>query len=228
MRRHPTRVALLAALAAGAVALGGLGACALGDPTGREALRRGEIRARWKVTVSEVEVLGPYRAATLTGEKGSWQLFFPAFGSCAGLIQPGAQPVYRFEGPFGVVIGEDREQRCSPVGVGGLAAWRDRQPQRRSQYLVPREQARFSAVPLDEGASSDHLLLRGRFPLALELRWPEPMDAVVVVPSTPPCRELLDRHRATMEFRAKGPEVLVLEARSGSCPILGLALPLVL
>jgi hypothetical protein len=186
------------------------------------------IKAAWTVEVSDVVALGPYRAATLTGKKGSWQLYFPRSGPCAELVRPGARPVYRFDGPFGLLVGDDRMVRCSPVGIGSLAAWRDQRGRRRSQYLVPREQARFSPVPGRTGDSEAHLLVRGSFPLALEIRWPEPMDAVAVLPATRACREQLLRRKTTMEFRAEGPEVLVLRGESGECPIVGLALPLAL
>lgn len=171
--------------------------------------------------ISEVEEIGPYRAATLTGRKGSWRLYFPRVGACETLVQAGVQIIYRFEGPFGV-LRSDEGRSCSPVGVGSLAAWRDEQPRRRSQYLVPREQARFTV--LHQGDA--FLLLRGAFPLSLEIRWPEPMDSVAVLPATPACLALLERSKATLEFHATGEEVLVLESKAGVCPIVGLALPL--
>lgn len=191
-------------------------------PTVQEkAQRRAESRARWQVEISEVEEIGPYRAATLTGRKGSWRLYFPRVGACEALVRSGGKGVYRFEGPFGVLQSE-QGRRCSPVGVGSLAAWRDEQPRRRSQYLVPREQARFAV--LHRGKS--FLLVRGAFPLAIEIRWPEPMDSVAVLPATPACQAQLERSKATLEFRATGPEVFVLESEAGPCPIVGLALPL--
>ncbi len=211
----PSLLALVAALAA---------CTSLNEE--QKSHRRAEIRARWQVTVSEVVGLGPYLAATLEGEQGRWRLYFPRSGSCLELIQAGQRPVYRFEGPFGVVVGEDRTQRCSPVGVGSLVEWRDQQPRRRSQYLVPREQARFAPIPLGEGDPDGQLLLHGSFPLALEIRWPEPMDAVAVVPATPACRAQLDLRKTTMEFRAEGEPVFVLLGDAGPCPIHGFALPL--
>ncbi len=205
----------------GLLVLALLGLACAGPTVAEKAQRKKEIRARWEVEVSLLEEIGPYRAATLTGRKGSWRLFFPRAGSCEALLRPGAPVVYRFEGPFGVLRGEAGE-RCTPVGVGSLRAWRDEQPRRRSQYLQPREQARFRTLHRGEG----HLLLRGAFPLALEIRWPEPMDSVAVLPATPECEALLGRSKATMAFRASGPDVFVLESEQGPCPIVGLALPL--
>lgn len=186
------------------------------------------IKAQWQVEVSDVISLGPYRAATLTGKKGSWRLYFPRSGPCAELVQPGARPVYRFDGPFGLLVGDDRMVRCSPVGIGSLAAWRDQGDRRRSQYLVPREQARFRPLPGQTGDSEAYLMVRGSFPLALEIRWPEPMDAVAFLPATPACREQLRLGKTTMEFHAEGPDVFLLRGESGMCPIVGLALPLAL
>ncbi len=175
--------------------------------------------------ISQISDLGPYRVATLTSDKGSWRLYFPRSGACGQLIQDGASAVYRFDGPFGVVVGEDRTVRCSPVGVGSLVEWRDQQPRRRSQFLVPREQARFSAMKTGEDAPA-FFLLRGSFPLALEIRWPEPMDSVALIPNTPACKPLTLTPKTTMEFRAEGPSVFVLDGPDGPCPIVGLALPL--
>ena len=219
---HPHLLRLLGLAAA-------LGTLACAGPSESERARRAEvIKTRWEVQIGEVSDFGPYRAASLAGEKGNWRLFFPRSGPCAELVQEGARPVYRFEGPFGVLVGEDRKVRCSPVGVGSLAAWRDQQGRRRSQFLQPREQARFRALPGRDGEEAEVLMVHGAFPLALEIRWPEPMDAVAILPATPACRAQLSRGKATMEFRAEGDEVFVLRGEEGPCPILGLALHLAL
>ncbi|MCP3986578.1 MAG: hypothetical protein GY723_19515 [bacterium] len=195
-------------------------ACASQD-VAKQTQRRSETRIRWEVEISDVQEIGPYRTATLTGKKGSWRLYFPRVGACESMVQPGATSVYRFDGPFGVLRAE-QGPNCSPVGVGSLPAWRDEQPRRRSQFLMPREQARFRVIHRSES----FLLIRGAFPLALEIRWPEPMDSVAVLPATPACLAQLDRTKATLEFRATGPDVFILESEAGPCPIVGLALPL--
>lgn len=89
-------------------------------------------------------------------------------------------------------------------------------------FLVPRDQAAFHTLHADEGG----VLLRGRFPLTLEIRWPQPMDAVVWTAVGPACDALRGEETATMEFRSQGPEVFVLETDAGRCPVRGLALPL--
>lgn len=178
---------------------------------------------RTEVEVREVRPVGPYVAATLVGRDHAFHFFFPVSTGCQTLIFDGNRARYLPEGTFGTVKGEPGE-RCSPVGVAELPYWRDFQPRRRSAYLAPREQAEFH--PIHEG--DEYLLVRGRFPLAVELKWPEPMDAVAFLPVTVACRAQLDMVKTTMEFRARGPEALVLEGPDGvdSCPIRGLALPL--
>ncbi|MBW2396942.1 MAG: hypothetical protein JRG95_22060 [Deltaproteobacteria bacterium] len=203
------------------IAVATLFAACAGPDMAKRAQRQEQTRARWEVTISDVQEIGPYRAATLTGSKGSWQLYFPRVGACEAMVRSGAKGVYRFEGPFGVLRAEEGPD-CSPVGVGSLLAWRDEQPRRRSQFLMPREQARFAVLHRGES----FLLIRGAFPLALEIRWPEPMDSVAVLPATPACHAQLERTAATLEFHATGPEVFLLESDAGPCPIIGLALPL--
>lgn len=178
---------------------------------------------RTEVEVRDVREVGPYVAATLAGRDRAFHFFFPVSTSCDALIHEGNRARYLPEGTFGQVRGEQGE-RCSPVGVGELPFWRDFQPRRRSAYLAPREQAEFHTI--HEG--DEFLLVRGRFPLSVELRWPEPMDAVAFLPPTEACRAQLDAGKTTMEFRARGPEALVLEGQRGAetCPIRGLALPL--
>ena len=51
-------------------------------------------------------------------------------------------------------------------------------------------------------------------------------DLVAVLPDTPACRSLLAARSGILEFRPEGPDPLVLEDRTGRCPIRGLALPL--
>ncbi|MCP5057644.1 MAG: hypothetical protein GY937_13110 [bacterium] len=203
------------------IAAAALVAACAGPDMAKRAQRQEQSRARWEVTISEVQELGPYRVATLNGSKGTWRLYFPGVGACAAMVRSGAKGIYRFEGPFGVLRAEEG-QDCSPVGVASLLAWRDEQPRRRSQFLMPREQARFAVLHRGES----FLLIRGAFPLALEIRWPEPMDSVAVLPATPACQEQLERSHATLEFHASGPDVFLLESEVGPCPIIGLALPL--
>ena len=173
------------------------------------------------VRISGVAEVGPYLDATLTGRDSTLRFFFPRSADCAALLQEGGEALYRLIGSFGR-LGNQAGARCEPVGVGSLPAWRDDMPRRRSQYLIPRVQAAYR--PLFAG--EELLLVRGRFPLALEIRWPEPMDSVAVLPALPACRAAYARPTATMEFYASGPEVFQLEVDEGRCPIVGLAVPL--
>jgi len=179
--------------------------------------------SRWRVEISGVAPLGPYLEATLENERFTRRFFFPPSSACAQVLEGGGEVQYRPIGPFGR-LGNEAGARCEPVGVGSLREWRDALPRRRSRYLVPRDQAEFHAVH----QGPDQLLFRGRFPLALEIRWPEPMDSVAVTPGGEACQTLLSVSTATMEFHAEGPEVFRLETASGSCPITGLVLPTVL
>jgi hypothetical protein len=176
---------------------------------------------RDRVEISEVAEVGPYLDATLTGEASRHRFFFPASGDCRKLLVEGGEARYGIVGPFGR-LRDDEGAFCDPVGVGSLAVWRDALPRRRSRYLVPRVQAVFRPV-LEEG---ELLLVRGRFPLTLEIRWPEPMDSVAVLPDVAPCRALLREPSATLEFHAQGAEVFVLVGTGGRCPVLGFAIPL--
>jgi hypothetical protein len=114
---------------------------------------------------------------------------------------------------------------CDATGITELAAWRDRLPPRRSELLVPTESAELRLLLATE---SGELLAVGKLPLALELRWPTPLDVVALLPDTPACRAHLARGRTTMEFRARGEHPLVLRGRLEPCPILGLAEPIYL
>ncbi len=179
------------------------------------------------VRVERADELGPYLDAVLANERFSRRFFFPKSADCIALLRPGSDAAYHPHGPFGT-LADGAGARCEPVGVGSLVEWRDELPRRRSQYLVPRVQAEFHA--LHQGP--EWLLVRGRFPLALEIRWPEPMDSVAVVPAEPVCEALAERGRAVMEYHAQGPEVFVLEDEDApggldapQCPIVGFVVP---
>jgi len=176
---------------------------------------------RSQVVVQDLIAVGPYLAATLSGQRGTWRFFFPAAGVCGDLLSGGGVLWYRMRGSFGTLQGEG-SALCEPVGIASLAYWRDAQPRQRESRLAPRVQAAFD--PLHAGGG--HLLVRGRFPLALEIRWPMPTDTVAVLPDTPACRDQLLRTTSTLEFHAQGPEVFVLVGDRGECPIEGFAAPI--
>jgi len=190
------------------------------DPTDARATQ--PTPSRWQVQISAVGQVGPYLDATVSNEHFSRRFFFPRSAGCTEVLEGGGEIQYRMTGPFGR-LGNESGARCNPIGVGSLREWRDEMPRRRSRFLLPRDQAEFRPIHAD----GPLLLLRGRFPLALEIRWPEPMDSVAVTPGNPACRALLSRDTTTMEFHPEGPEVFLLETEQGYCPIIGLVLPLV-
>ena len=208
-----SRDALLAALATC------LGLACSGAPLAEQPAQTPPARSL--VRLSEVASLGPYLDATLSNQEFSLRFFFPQSADCRTLIRSGAELRYVRIGSFGRLV-DDEKRRCEPAGVGSLREWRDSQPRRRSQYLVPRVQAVFHTVFTGE----DLVLIRGRFPLALEIRWPAAMDSVAMIPARPVCDALRARGKATLEFHASGPEPFLLVAEPGSCPILGFAIPL--
>ena len=194
----------------------------LGAPSQPEA----SPAASREVRIEAVASAGPYRAADVRGVAGSLRFYFPPGGTCSALVVEGGAALYLPEGRFGSLAGSAAAEapRCAPVGVASLAAWRDQLPVRRSRYLVPRERATLRRA----GSAPGILLARGRLPLAVELRIPDPEDVVAIVPDSPACRSLLAARWGMLEFRPEGPDPLVLGEREDPCPILGLALPLAL
>ncbi len=223
--RRPTRFSpgpmrALAALAA-VLCLG----CA-GQKGPSQATSEKPKESRWQVRVIEVADAGPYLDVRLFGKsvvgrkEGERRFFFPASEACKGALVEGSSALYRAVGPFGQ-FKDLSGQRCDPVGVASLVAWRDARAYRRDPFHAPRVQAEYHTVFENERV----LLARGRFPLALEMRWPEPMDSVAVMPADPTCRAALAQGEATMEYHGSGPDVFILEVDEGQCPIVGFAIP---
>ena len=210
-----------AAARLGALLLGGA-ICAFGCQGGSPARSPSPPSASPRVEIGDVQRVGPYRAADIRGVAGTLRFYFAPGGTCQDLVQEGAAALYLPEGHFGRLAATALAPRCSPVGVASLAAWRDQLPLRRSRYLLPRERATLRPA----GSGPGVLLARGAVPLAIELRIPGPEDLVAVLPDTPACRSLLAARSGILEFRPEGPDPLVLEDRTGRCPIRGLALPL--
>lgn len=177
-----------------------------------------------RVEIHAVSEMGPYAAADVRGVAGTMRFYFAPGGSCRELIQEGAAALYLPEGRFGSLAARADGRRCEPVGVADLAAWRDRLPLRRSRFLQPREIARFRPA----GSANRVILVRGSFPLALELRIPNPGDLVAVLPDEPACRSLLAARSGMLEYQSEGPTPLVLRGADGACALLGLAIPLAL
>jgi len=177
--------------------------------------------ARSLVQISEIATIGPYLDARLSGPRFSLRFFFPRSENCLALIRSGAEVRYLRIGTLGSVVDEEK-RRCEPIGVAALGEWRDHLPRQRSPHRTPRVQVEFRTIFEGE----DQVLVRGRFPLALEIRWAAAMDTVAMFPADPACDQARQLGKATMEYHAKGPEPFLLVGEEGSCPILGFANPL--
>jgi hypothetical protein len=173
------------------------------------------------VRLSEVATVGPYLDATLSTERFSLRFFFPRSEDCLALIRSGAELRYLRIGTLGSVVDEEK-RRCEPMGIASLGEWRAYLPRQRSPHRTPRVQVAFRTIFEGE----DLVLVRGRFPLALEIRWAAAMDTVAMLPADPVCDEARQRGKATMEYHATGPEPFLIVGEEGSCPILGFAAPL--
>jgi len=204
--------ALLAALG-GLVAL----ACAVAPPPAEPEQPSQE---RFLVQLSKVATVGPYLDATLSNQRFSLRFFFPQSADCRALIHSGAELRYLRIGSLGSVVDQEK-RRCEPIGVASLGEWRDHLPHQRPPHRPPRVQVAFRTIFEGE----DLVLVRGRFPLALEIRWPAAMDTVAMLPASPVCDQARQPGKATMEFHATGPEPFLLLGEGGSCPILGFAAP---
>jgi hypothetical protein len=200
--------------------LGGLIAlaCATAPPA---AEPEQSSKTRSLVRISEVLTVGPYLDATLSNQRFSLRFLFPGHGDCLAMIRSEAKLRYLHIGSLGSVVDEEK-RRCEPIGVASLGDWRDQQPRRRPPHRTPRVQVAFRTIFEGENL----MLVRGRFPLALEIRWPAAMDTVAMLPAGPVCDELRQRGKSTMEYHATGPEPFLLVGERGSCPILGFAAPL--
>jgi hypothetical protein len=196
--------------------------CSGAKDVGRYAEQRLNPFASTRVGLLSVESLGPYLSVQFRNRGAVLTFFAPAADeACAQLLRPEASVTYRKNGNFGRFEGQDL--RCDAVGVGSLAAWRDRRPRdRRSGSVVPRAAARFREI----GRVGDVALARGRFPLASRVGVPSGFDLVAFLPAGPACDGLLARGLATMEFRAAGADAIRLVNEGVPCSVLGFAMPL--
>jgi hypothetical protein len=173
--------------------------------------------------VERVREIGPYLEAHLRGNGGDQGFLFVASGPCRRVLGEGAVVELAPVKPLVRVTSGDGSQ-CSARGLSGLAAWRDALPARRASFLVVTAPAELALV----GAAEGLLLAQGKLPLAIELRWPDPLALAAVLPDTPACRAHLARPRTEMEFRPRGEDALVLRGRLEPCPVLAIAEPVFL
>lgn len=201
--------------------LGAVSGCSTARDVGRYTEQRLNPFASTRVALLSVERLGPYLAVEVRLRGALLTFFAPAAeADCAQLLRPEASVTYRQHGHFGRF--EDGALRCEAVGVGALAAWRDRRPRdRRDASVVPRATARFREI----GREGDVALARGRFPLASRVGVPSGFDLIAFL-QLPACAEPLARGIAAMEFRAAGQDAIRLVAPGEPCVVRGFATPL--
>ena len=135
---------------------------------------------------------------------------------CTGALLLETNVSYLSQGPLGVVT-HAAGDRCEPVGIASLQAWRDRSSRRRVGTPVPRAQATFEIVHRD----GELVFARGRFPLATLVGWTGAEDTIALLPDDEGCQRPIDAGVATMEFRYSGPRPYRLVAGGDSCPIVG-------
>jgi hypothetical protein len=127
-------------------------------------------------------------------------------------------------GYFGLFVDPDARRFCEPIGTTPMLlaeALRDTRLRARRSRHAPHSQAEFEPFAADPSV----VQVRGRFPLASEIRWAAPMDAVAWLPAVPPCRAIAASRSATLELRVDEEVPLWLIGPEGPCPIVGLALP---
>ncbi len=179
--------------------------------------------ARNQARVEGVRDLGLYLEARLTGNGGAQGFLFAASDACRSALAEGAvvrvepaRPTVRITGAGGM--------KCTARGIASLATWRDTLGDRRAAFLVVTGPAELRLVSEAHG----FLIAAGRIPLALELRWSDPLDLAAVLPDTPACRAHLAKGRTEVEFRPRGDDVLVLRGRLEPCAVRAIAEPLFL
>ena len=172
------------------------------------------------VTVKSVSMVGPYLLVDFSGRMEQLRLLTPASPECSRVLQSEAGLRYQRAGNFGRL--ERGDEGCDAVGVASLEAWRNRQPRRRANVQgVPRATARFSLL----AETPKYLLVRGRFPLASEIRVPSGADLVAMLPADAACRAAASRGEVTLEFRAAGRDPFRLLVGRETCVIEGFATP---
>lgn len=163
---------------------------------------------------------GRYLDVAVDTRRSALRFFFPANETCREVVSGSGQASYASYGPYGRLRRGD--QHCDPVGLLALPAWQDRRPRQTSggRSPVPRDTAEYEIVYTDE----DVFFARGRFQLAAMVGWAGGYDTLAVFPNLPECEGLLEKGRATMEYRDAGKQPLVLVDAGQRCPFLGFAM----
>ncbi len=151
---------------------------------------------------------------------GSLRFFFPNDDVCRGILRRNAEVVYLKRGPLGEVKNHAGE-RCEPVGIASLRAWRDRSFRPRTETPVPRSHATFEVVHRD----GELAYARGRFFLASLVGWTNVDDTIALLPDTQGCQKPIESGIGSMEFRYSGKVPYRIVAGGEDCPIVGFVRP---
>ncbi len=168
--------------------------------------------------IHSVVARGEFLDTLIEGNKVPPRLFFRSADGCDNVLVVGHIVEYVMSGTWGRL--RSGEATCDPVGIGDPTWWRSRQS-RGSGRMNPTAPTPYTKIYQDQEIA----LLRGRFPLTTRIGWSSYGDTIAVIPSEPPCTNLLDQTIATMEYRATGDAALVLMTREGTCRIVGLIAP---
>ncbi|MBW2714126.1 MAG: hypothetical protein JRC77_10305 [Deltaproteobacteria bacterium] len=176
-----------------------------------------------KVEVAKVLQLDRYLEVHFKGDGFEVERFFQANDRCRELFVPGRRLEYATAASFGEF--RDGDLNCTATGVADLEKWRRRFGKNSSLTTaapIPRAQANYKLVT----RKADRILLRGRFPLASNLRVSGTSDLVLVLPRSPECDQVASRETASMEYRPSGNPALALLASQGRCNVWGFVAPL--
>ncbi len=164
---------------------------------------------------------GRYLDVAVDTRRSALRFFFPASETCRAVVSGSGEASYASYGPYGRL--RRGAEHCDPVGLLALAAWQQRRPRQTTGggSPVPRDTAEYEIVYTDE----EVFFARGRFQLAAMVGWAGGYDTLAVFPNVPECEGLLEKGRATMEYRDAGKQPLVLLDGRLRCPFLGFAMP---
>ena len=183
------------------------------SPIGASAAEVLAVHERGGLREVEVRIAGKELRFYLPGPDAG-----DAGAACTALFAADGPTRYVNEGVLGRF--ERAGIGCEPVGIGSLAAWRDRRPRQPGEVL-PRARATWRVV----GGDDQVVFARGRFGIAGQIGWAGGVDTVAVLPRTPACERVAGSGVGTLEYRPAGSAPLVLLAGGERCPLAGLVRP---
>lgn len=214
MKHLPTLLCLLAA----SCAAGALFGCAANESGDRARFASGVPGMTTPVKVVSVQRRGPYLQARLVlggRDAEGWSLPSEA---CQAVFVPGAEAVYRDDGPQGQWRRGDHV--CQSSGLGPISLLRDRSS-RATPRGVPRSQASYRTLYMDDELA----LLRGVFREAQYVGYTYGIDLVAVVARGGSCEVPIEAGVASLEYRGKGAHPMSLVGPDGLCPVRAFLLP---